>query len=113
MESVLCCIQMEEYLRGVGRIILSMVKDTRNSRMGQSTTALTQMVNHKDMELIHGTMVRHMRVNGSMGKSMGLESGEAHKVILISVSGNKTKHLVMGYILGSMVIDTRENFKIA
>ena len=113
MESALCCIQMEEYLKGTGKITLSMAKDTRNSTMGQSTTAPTQMENLKDMGPTHGTMARRMKANGLMGKNMDLESGEVHKVTHILVSGNKIKHSAMECILGLTAIDTKENFRIA
>ncbi len=54
-----------------------------------------------------------MKVNGSMVSSMVLECGEGIEEIPIKVSGSLANLRVMGYILGLMVINMKDNSKNA
>ena len=66
MEKGLCIILMGEFMKDNGKIILSMGKAIKNFIMEQSMKDHMLKVNLKDMEDIHGTMEKPMKVNGSM-----------------------------------------------
>lgn len=104
---------MGECLKGTGKTTSSMAKVIRNFRMGQSTTEHIRTGNLKGMGHTHGTMGRHMKVNGSMDKNTDPGSGEGLKEIPTLGSGNRIKHLGMECIPGLMEIDTKENSKTA
>lgn len=60
----LCCIPMAESIRDNGQLTINMEKAIRNFKMGQFTKGHMSMVNLKDMEYIHGRMVRLIRASG-------------------------------------------------
>jgi hypothetical protein len=103
-------IQIQDYIKVNGKIILKMEKAIKFLPIIPYIMALILKENQMDMENINGKMDKSTKVNGSMVLKKDLVFGEEVKEIHILGNGKMVEQMVMEYIHGLMEIDIKENF---
>jgi hypothetical protein len=102
-------MQIKEYMKESGKMIINMERVTRNTIMEQNTKETSQIIDQMVWVHIPGPMGNSMRESGLKDLNMALACGEAYVVTLILANGSSEKLTEMVYILGLMAIDTRVN----
>ena len=109
----LCSTKIKGFMKGNGRMTKRKDLELRNSLMDASIKVFIKMESLMEQGVIHGQTDNITKANGLMVSSMAQECGEDIEEILIKVNGSSVNLRAMGYILGLMVINMKDNSKNA